>query len=148
MRDIELTQSARKWYTVSMVQTTINSDDCWLFAGRINSYGYGVIYHQGKCTMAHRAVYEAVKGIFPKGLYSDHLCRVRRCVNPDHIEPVDNVTNVMRGNAPSAQNARKTHCPKKHPFSGDNLWIDKRGWRYCKACRVEEQKRFRAKQKS
>ena len=60
--------------------------------------------------------------------------RVRCCVNPEHLEPVDNVTNVMRGESFYAQQARLTHCPKGHPYKGDNLMHTKRNGRKCREC--------------
>lgn len=118
----------------------ISTDDCWLWAGPTNGYGYGYIRHEGKMIMAHRLMYESEVGKIPEGLYCDHLCRVRNCVNPEHIEPVSNAANVLRGIAPSAQNSRKTHCKNGHEYSGDNLVLIRpnhrkdRVWRRCRTC--------------
>lgn len=122
-------------------------NDCWLFAGSISSYGYGVIFHKGKQLKAHRVMYEAVKGEIPEGLHIDHLCRVRACINPVHMEVVENVTNIMRGEAPSAQNARKTHCNEGHEFTSSNTHYRRNGWRICKQCHAKWMRQYRAKQK-
>lgn len=75
----------------------------------------------------------------PAGLGLDHLCRVRRCVNPAHLEPVTDRVNILRGQAPSAVNAAKTHCIRGHPFNSVNTyWFTEtngtRG-RQCRTCR-------------
>ena len=64
--------------------------DCWLWTGHCNQFGYGVVKHRGadRDRMAHLVLYEQLVGAVPDGLELDHLCRVRNCVNPDHLEPV------------------------------------------------------------
>jgi len=126
----------------------INTNECLLYAGSINTDGYGIILSGGKQYRVHRVMYENYTGKNIDGLYSDHLCRVRSCINPDHIEPVDNVTNIMRGEAPSAKNARKTHCNKGHDLTSDNIHVRNNGWRICKACHADWQRAYRAKVKA
>lgn len=114
------------------------TNGCLLWIGRTNSYGYGMIAHKGVTYMAHRFVYEARVGPIPDGLTLDHFrpkCP-KNCVEPSHLEPVTLVENVMRGSSPQAKNARKTHCPRGHPYSPDNTACYRNGrWRVCKACR-------------
>lgn len=119
-----------------------------LYAGSVNTDGYGIVLANGKQYRAHRVMYENLVGEIPAGLYIDHLCRVRLCINPDHMEPVGNVTNIMRGEAPSAQNARKTHCSKGHEFTDSNTHYRNNGWRICKQCHAKWMRKYRAKQKS
>jgi len=69
---------------------------CWIWQGAIHPSKYGSIKWKGKATMAHRVVYEIVKGEIPKGLVLDHLCNVKLCVNPDHLEAVSMSTNTQR----------------------------------------------------
>lgn len=83
---------------------------------------------------AHRFSYELFVGKIPSSLVIDHLCRVRGCVNPQHMRVVTNVENVMAGMSPMAISARKTECINKHPFSSENTRIDTRGRRSCKTC--------------
>src|SRR5262245_28915102 len=59
---------------------------CLLWTGRISGQGYGGINVDGKPLRAHRLAYELAHGPIPPGLTLDHLCRVRTCVNPDHLE--------------------------------------------------------------
>ncbi|MFE0326316.1 HNH endonuclease [Streptomyces sp. NPDC058960] len=76
-------------------------------------------------------------GPIPDGMQLDHLCRERRSVRPDHLEPVTLVQNVMRGESPTAVNARKTHCRRGHGLDGDNLYVKPDGRRVCVTCRRE-----------
>ena len=90
-------------------------DGCWDWLGMRS--GYGLIkrdYPARGLTMAHRVIYESVYGPIPNGLVLDHLCTNRLCVRPDHLEPVTNAENILRGVGPPAHNARKTHCKRGH----------------------------------
>jgi hypothetical protein len=107
---------------------------CWLFTGSLSPTGYGRITLPGGVKgYAHRVVYERVRGAIASDRELDHLCRVRCCVNPDHLESVTHQVNLLRGAGPSAIHAKKTHCPKGHAYSGHNLthWG---GQRCCRAC--------------
>lgn len=109
-------------------------DKCWLWGGSIHTNDYGIMYYEKKRYRAHRFVYEALVGAIPEGLVLDHLCRVTRCVNPEHLEPVTNKENILRGTCPMAENARKTHCPNGHRYTKDNTIVTKRGYRKCRTC--------------
>jgi len=110
-------------------------NECWLWQGHlINGYGVFCQSHADRIR-AHRYAYETMVGAIPEGKELDHLCRVRNCVNPAHLEPVTNKENVLRGEGVTAQNARKTHCPHGHPYSGDNLYVTPKGYRGCRECR-------------
>ena len=69
----------------------------WLWGGTTINSGYGMINRDGKKWLAHRVAYELEKGPIPSGLVIDHLCRVRLCVNPAHLEAVPQSVNVRRG---------------------------------------------------
>lgn len=106
---------------------------CWLWTGLLNRDGYGK-FSVGGWKLAHRVAFATLRGYEPKQL--DHLCRVRCCVNPAHLEEVDNRTNSLRGVGACARNARKTHCPNGHPLVIGNLRraAAARGWRGCLTC--------------
>lgn len=107
---------------------------CWEWQAGISNAGYAKFKYKGKTCGGHRIIYEFFVEIIPAELDSDHLCRNRPCVNPAHIEPVPEIVNLLRGESLFAKNARKTHCIKGHPFSGDNLHIRKNGGRHCRKC--------------
>lgn len=74
------------------------STSCWLWQGKLSNFGYARIKFGQKTVMLHRLVYEYFKGAIPDGLEIDHLCSVRHCVNPEHLEAVTHQINVSRGN--------------------------------------------------
>jgi len=85
---------------------------------------------------AHRAFYEALVGTIPSELELDHLCRVRACVNPDHLEPVTRQTNVLRGFSPAAIVRRSGICQNGlHDITDEAaVKVRKNGTRYCREC--------------
>jgi hypothetical protein len=98
-----------------MVEKT---DTCWNWTGchRDDGYGYFHVW-KGIHERAHVFSYQIAKGLVPKGLELDYLCRNRGCVNPDHLEAVTRRENLMRSPiAMPAINARKKTCPKGHPY--------------------------------
>ena len=109
---------------------------CWMWMAATNDGGYGNTTINGKRKYTHRAAYELLIGKIPDGLHIDHLCRVRSCCNPSHLEPVTHQENHKRGEA-GKYLADRTHCDKGHPFSGDNLVTRDKGYRRCHTCRLE-----------
>lgn len=71
--------------------------DCWLWTASRKDNGYGQIFIGGQNVLAHRYAYESLVGPIPDDKEIDHLCRVRHCVNPDHLEPVTHKVNFDRG---------------------------------------------------
>jgi hypothetical protein len=110
--------------------------ECWVWIGTGNNKGYGRVWFDGGMRLAHRVVYEILNGPIPKGMVIDHLCRVRRCVNPSHLEVVTTRENLLRGNTVTAMAAAKTHCPQGHEFTPENILPD-RGTRRCRTCHTE-----------
>jgi len=122
------------------------SGDCWEWTGRLNPKGYGQVGIRGTQRYVHRLVWEVLVGSIPEGLEIDHLCRVRCCCNPDHLEPVTHTENLRRGIGNGR--VRKTHCPRGHPYLGDNLYVQSDGKRRCRACRSEEAARRKGQTKT
>lgn len=69
---------------------------CWIWTGAIHANGYGAKRVHGRLYKVHRLAYEAVAGPIPAGLDLDHLCHVRACCNPNHLEPVTRAENLRR----------------------------------------------------
>jgi hypothetical protein len=110
---------------------------CWLWTAGRNSCGYGLFWYNGHYELAHRVSYSEHRGEIPEGLQIDHLCRVRSCVCPDHLEIVTSRENTMRGVGISADNHRKTICPRGHAFE-----FRLNGRRFCRVC-SNRQRRYR-----
>lgn len=108
--------------------------DCWLWTGVRNPKGYGRFHLGGRLLMAHRIAYELTVGPIPEGMQLDHLCRTRACVRPDHLEPVTQRVNILRGVAPSAQNAQRAECVNGHAFTPANTYTTPNGRRQCRVC--------------
>lgn len=109
----------------------IEQDGCWIYTGTINNKGYGTILGRA----AHRYFYEHLVGPIPKGLTIDHLCRVKACVNPTHLEPVTFSENTQR-----RPDVNKTHCKHGHEMTPENTIIKRGGEnrtpiRNCRTCK-------------
>ncbi len=111
----------------------ITETGCWIWHGAVTKAGYGTAQVNSKPYRAHRVFYEMLVGKIPDRLVIDHLCRVRCCVNPSHLEPVTNKENILRGTSPQAINGKKTHCINGHELTEDNM-IPYVNWRQCKIC--------------
>jgi hypothetical protein len=105
------------------------STGCLVFTGLLND-GYGYISDRGTMRYVHRIVFEQSRGPIPEGFEPDHLCRNRACFNVDHLELVTKRENILRGDGPPAQNARKTLCCRGHELSRLS-----NGHRVCVSCR-------------
>lgn len=134
---------ARFWPKVNKEGPIWNGSHCWLWTASLNWQGYGK-FGRGKkgegWERAHRTAYHLLVGEIPDGLELDHLCRNRRCVNPSHLEAVTHRVNELRGIAPMAILAAKTHCPQGHPYDEANTYLYKATGkdfpaRQCRICR-------------
>lgn len=115
-------QEKRFWKQV------VFAEACWLWTGAPSRRGYGrFLLDSGVRTLAHRAAWLILKGTIPSGLEVDHLCRVKLCVNPDHLELVTGKVNRERAIAAA------TKCRNGHPKSGRGM---------CPICTKERFKRF------
>lgn len=121
---------------------------CWIWTGLlVNGYGRFSFGSDRTGTkrevLAYKYIYESLHGLVPQGLELDHLCRVRACCNPDHLDPVTHAENMKRSPLTNdgrlgAVHAAKTHCPNGHPYDEENTKVStqRNGWahRTCRAC--------------
>ena len=131
------------------------TDSCWLWKGTIDRKGYGqytIPRSGGKKVGAHRYAYQIFKGMIPQGREPDHLCRVRHCCNPEHLEAVTRSENLRRGlvGHKIAEIQRlKTHCPQRHLYDDTNTYRNPDGKRVCRQCAREHGRVYdRTKRKS
>ena len=113
----------------------VREDGCHIFTGALTAAGYGVVGLGGRSAgvgYTHRLIYEAVVGPIPDGLHIDHLCRVRACCNPDHLEAVTQAENNRR--AAADNKAARTTCSRGHEWTPENTLTTKTQ-RYCRTCR-------------
>jgi len=128
------------------------TDTCWLWTAGRDGNGYGVAILGSRTdgtyrhVKAHRHSYELLVGPIPEGLHIDHLCRVRHCVNPAHLEPVTQRENILRGESVSARAARQTHCKNLHALVPENLI--KRANRNGRECKICHRDRMRKRNQS
>ncbi len=129
-----------------MSKVVLADTGCWLYLGT-KLFNYYTVFRKGKKLIrSHRWFYETFKGPIPDGLCLDHLCRVRECVNPAHLEPVTIAENKRRGMSPAAINARKTHCPFGHEYTPENTYMNSfTGGRSCKICVREKSRQYQAR---
>lgn len=116
--------------------------DCIIWEKGCTKAGYAQANINGQIVLMHRVVYEQQVGPIPPGLVIDHLCRVRNCLNVEHMEPVTRGENVLRGECPSAKNARKTVCQYGHELTPR---ADK--GRRCQTCDREYMRAYRAERR-
>jgi len=116
---------------------------CMVWAASSRGQGYGQFWLGGAPHYAHRVSWTLANGEIPPGKVLDHLCRNRACVNPLHLEVVDQQTNTLRGESFAAKNAKRTHCPRGHEYTDENTYHNPpnkshpNGQRVCRACQRE-----------
>lgn len=121
-------------------------DTCWIWTGRLNEAGYGRYTSATRLVLAHRWAYVHMVGPIPDGLVLDHLCRVRACVNPWHLDPVTDLVNIRRGAATWSRKPIQ-FCKRGHEYTQENTYLFPTGERACRACRkwLAQESRRKAK---
>lgn len=133
--NVEQERRRRFWANVN------KTDSCWDWVGYVTRHGYGNFGHgiAGLTMRAHKLAWEWENGPVPEGLVLDHLCRNRKCVRPEHLEPATPRINALRGIGPTALNSRKSKCKKGHALSEN---------RECRVCRRQVKRKHDAKAKA
>lgn len=120
---------------------------CWVWTGG-TSEGYGMFWLDGTQVRAHILSFTWAKGEIAEGQERDHLCRNRRCVNPDHLEAVTHWTNTARGEGPAALNLVKTHCGVcGTEYSKENTYLY-RNQRHCRNCMRRRNREWQARKRA
>lgn len=108
---------------------------CWITGYRTNDRGYVNVTDFGRQRRAHIVAYEASNGPVPDGLELDHLCRVRNCVNPAHLEAVTHAENMRRAFEATGTGTYATHCIAGHEWTPENTYIrPSKVMRFCRIC--------------
>jgi len=133
-------------------KTELCGDDgtCWGWTAGLTGQGYGKFKAHGKTLLTHRVAWEWLKGPIPDGMFVDHLCRNRRCCNPEHLRIVSPTQNALENSESiCAINAKKTHCLNGHEFTPENTYVMDRPERpgkvrrSCKKCLRDREKVYR-----
>lgn len=129
-------------------RVTVSPSGCWDCSYAPDTSGYPQVSYLSRMELTHRVMFVAAKGIIPTALQLDHLCRNRKCCNPDHLEAVTPRENGLRGATIQARNAAVTHCPHGHAYGPENAFPSdlKRGkQRRCRACHLARSKPYAPK---
>ena len=136
----------------------VDENGCWLWQGAQNGDGYGKVWLNSRYSLTHRVAYEVAVEPIPDGYQIDHLCRVRGCCNPAHLEAVTPLENHRRGVyarmpeghviKPRSVGPRRlsTHCPEGHERTPENTYLRSCGKRRCRPCAVKKQREYRLRQ--
>ena len=113
----------------------VDSSGCWIWTDAPDQHGYGSFRLGHRKVRAHRVAYEIGVGPIPEGLTIDHLCRVRLCVNPAHLEAVTMSENVKRGQAARRRPDADTHCCHGHELRAAG--------KKCRICARRAERKYR-----
>jgi hypothetical protein len=116
---------------------TVADTGCWLWSGGTGGkapFSYGVAQLDGKLRSVHRWMYGAICSQPTDDEHVHHVCEVTLCCNPAHLVTMP-ISQHM-----GMRNRNRTHCPKGHPYSGDNLQVRANGWRVCRHCNNARQR--------
>lgn len=115
----------------------VDESGCWIWTASRHKAGYGWFGVGNKVLVAHRVSYAALVGPLPAGLAMqvDHLCKVKPCCNPAHLELVPARVNLARSNPHVASKDATGLCLKGH-----SDWRTKNGSQFCYPCEQRRKK--------
>lgn len=130
----------------NMISRMSIENNCWLWTAGL-SKGYGQVWYKGTMMSAHRAIYHIVNDIFSSRKHQiDHICRIRSCVNPEHLEIVTAKENVRRS-VPFWRPRTKTHCYRGHPYNAKNTAYFGNQGKKCRECKKIAERKYASKNK-
>lgn len=113
----------------------IQPSGCWEWQGFLQN-GYGFFWMNGRSMRPQRFSFTYFTSkVVPSGFDLDHLCRNRKCVNPNHLEIVTRRENLRRGSPKRLYGT----CWRGHLLGKNNIyWRKDRPGRWnCLQCRRE-----------
>lgn len=119
----------------------LKAPSCWIWLLSKNHKGYGEYGFRGVTVACHRFSWVLANGPIPPDLQIDHICRVRHCVNPDHLRLLRPEQNALLS---PKHNAFKAYCPAGHPYTPGNTYLKRRSngfERVCKLCKSASERR-------
>ena len=90
------------------------TESCWLWMGKIDD-GYGRFSIGDRLYLVHRLAFAVMKSKLGTNTQVDHLCKVRNCLNPEHLEEVTSKENTRRGLI-KVFNTDPNKCPYGHDY--------------------------------
>lgn len=128
----------------------VDDAGCWIWTGAHLASGYGSFRWEGRPQVSHRVAWTVLVGSINPERQMDHLCRVRACCNPTHLEPVTQAENLRRGEGFSGRNAAKDSCPAGHAYTPENTYSRPSAptTRECRICRKVNRARHYAKERA
>ena len=123
-------------------KTVVDDEGHWLWQGSVDWGGYGHYAWHGFVYPAHRFAYIALRGPIAGRFELDHLCCIRHCVNPNHLDLVTHHINILRGRGAQRGGTRLVSCKRGHPFNDDNTLVRRKRYadgtvgrnRRCRIC--------------
>ena len=121
-------QSPERRLATLLSRVAAGHGGCWLWTGHCLPNGYGLFCVNNKKIYAHRAAWLLMRGPIADDLHIDHLCLVRNCINPAHLEPVPQAENNAR------EAAVRVKCRNGHDWDEANTYRGRQGFLQCRAC--------------